>query len=239
MEKTPRRSSVSSAPVSSGPPSSSSVVVDPSSQVPGPSSSRSGGSAAAAARRKAETTLVLKSRRVDTLRRQVSERHRAQIAGRRRQVILWALAGAGAVLLGGWLATRLSPARGSENEAPLVLGRTEADGAVTPPPAPAQADSEGATASAQARGTRRSATRAAGATPASAAAPDSEDSGAIDPFAVPDSDAEPPGERSPDEPKTVGDWGDGFDRTSTQGKSGSRRGAANGDAVNLDDLPTE
>jgi|GEM_PF-2233888 len=251
MEKTPRRSA----------PPSGSVVVDPMSQLPSssppPSSGRrvanSGGSGAT--RRKAETTVVLEARRVDTLRRQVLDRQRAQQHGRRWQVVLWALAGAGALLLGGWLARRLSPTAADRDGASLVLGRSDEDGAAAPleaPPAvegqtvPATGDAADARSARGARLARgsaapgdarsndpRHATLVAQRTEAQRAADTGEQARAED----------AQGERSPEDPKVVGDWGDGFDasgqRVHRQAPATSGPATSGTDAVNLDELPTE
>jgi hypothetical protein len=180
---------------------------------------------------------VLQARRVDTLRRQVTERHRAQIAGRRRQVLLWALAGAGAVLLGGWLATRLSPPRADELEAPLVLGRTEADGSITTPQSPPVSAGQRSPNAASPAGAPQSTGPRSGAlsNPGGAVRAGAPSAEAGDESVGTEADSQAGTERSPDEPKTVGDWGDGFDGASQRK---SRRAATN-DAVNLDDLPTE
>jgi len=233
MEKTPRRLT----PSGSAPPPPGSVVVDPTSQAPssGPSSSRSGRApASGGARRKPEATLVLEARRVDTLRRQVVERQRAEQKGRRRQMVLWGLAGAGAVLLGGWLATRLSPKDANHGEAPLVLGRSDEDpGAPTLEPARADEENQAAAAGEPTRDRRRGTSSVRAVAPVGA---ESEDTG------PPSADAPPPeasapapevaAERDPDEPKMVGDWGDGFEGAAHR-EGGSRS------AVNLDELPTE
>lgn len=180
---------------------------------------------------------MLQARRVDTLRRQVSERHRAQIAGRRRQVVLWALAGAGAVLLGGWLATRLSPPRTDELEAPLVLGRTETDGSVAVPQAPALPTGQRSQSAARANGAPQPTGPRTGAAsnPGGAVRSGTPGVEVADESASTEAHSQAGSERSPDEPKTVGDWGDGFDSASQRK---GRRPATN-DAVNLDDLPTE
>jgi len=237
------------------------VVVDPASQVPAlqgtglhGSGSRAahGASGSSGARRsKAETTLVLQARRVDTLRRQVLQRQRSQLQGRRRQVVLWAVAGAGAVLLGGWLATRLAPSSTDRLEAPLVLGRSEAEAdppALDPPSAPpgdgSPAEPSGDAADPSTPRSGAAVTRIGVAT--AAPVPD-EGAGRPALAGAQPAGARSPGDRSPDNrspdaPKVVGDWGDGFDSTGAaagHGRSSVRRGASASDAVNLDDLPTE
>lgn len=250
MEKTPRRST----------PPSGSVVVDPTSQLPSasgpPSSGRrtsQGGGASAPARRKGEATLVLDARKVDTLRRQVVERQRAQQQGRRRQVVLWALAGAGAVLLGGWLATRLSPQSADRGEAALLLGRTEQDAEVlSPPPSPTELRGPSFASAKQdepsgPRGATsvRSASGVGSAREGDAAPGDSEAvPSAGQEIAEAGERARAEEERSPDRPKVVGDWGDGFD-SSGRASSGSppsrqtRPAATGSDVFELDELPTE
>jgi hypothetical protein len=248
-EKTPRRS----------PPPSGSVVVDPRSQLPSssppPSSGRrttqSGGSGAT--RRKAETTLVLDARRVDTLRRQVLDRHRAQQHGRRWQVALWALAGAGALLLGGWLARRLSPTAADRESASLVLGRSEGDGANPPLEAPPAVEGQAALAVGETADTRTaSGARVArdGAAPGdhrsnepgrmALAAQPSAAQRALDTGERSRAEGSQD-ERSPEDPKVVGDWGDGFDATGQRAhrRAPASTGPTGTDAVNLDDLPTE
>jgi hypothetical protein len=193
---------------------------------------------------------VLEARRVDTLRRQVVERQRAEQKGRRRQMVLWGLAGAGAVLLGGWLATRLSPKDADHGEASLVLGRSEEDpGALPPEPAQQGDESQGEAPDEPARDRRR------GTSSARSAAP-----GGVEPevLGAPDADApsqeasapapEVAAQRDPDEPKVVGF--EGAARREGGSRSAAARPAAAGSvpagsapagsqAVNLDELPTE
>jgi hypothetical protein len=160
-------------------------------------------------------------------------------------MVLWGLAGAGAVLLGGWLATRLSPKDADQSEAPLVLGRSEAD-AGTQAPAPVESDQVSPPDSANERGiSQRRATNvraAAEVDEALAQAPTEDASAPLAPA--------PPAvaaERGPDDPKVVGDWGDGFEGAASRDgatRSNARAGAARqapagSQAVNLDELPTE
>jgi len=235
MEKTPRRSNQSPA-ASSRSASSGSVVVDPSSQLPGGPASHRGTDGSGATRRKAETTLVLQARKVDTLRRQVLQRQRAQVRGRRWNLVLWGLAGAGAVLLGGWLATRLSPGRSDGLEAPLVLGRSESDGApALAPPDPVDAQ-DAQPQSTDQDTSERAGRRWAGNRRGAGAVPSGAPAGEVAQASSADAEARAGSARSPDEPKVVGDWGDGFDNHEA---STGRRPRAGSDAVNLDDLPTE
>jgi hypothetical protein len=194
--------------------------------------------------------LVLDARRVDTLRRQVLDRQRVQKHGRRTQVVLWALAGAGAVLLGGWLATRLSPASDRAQDA-LVLGRGESE-SLSPPAAPSEGSGP-STAGDNAdehpdpsASAERSGMRFAGAGRPSAAAAAAEP-GAVEAHqGTPQTGEASAGERSPEDPKVVGDWGDGLDSAGRARSDGRvqrgpppRPAPAGSDVFDLDELPTE
>jgi|GEM_PF-5285453 len=76
-----------------------SVVVDPTSQIPEASSSRQ-----FTQRTSVEKTEVLKGRRLDSLRAEVEKRRKSHERKRRNRLLLWGIAGAGAVLFGGFLA---------------------------------------------------------------------------------------------------------------------------------------
>lgn len=185
-------------------------------------------------RRKPEATLVLAGRRVDALREQIRQRDEAVRRSRRWQIVLWALSGALAVLLGGFLAKSFSSSAGT-NETPFVLGRSSTGELEPPPPveggevAPAGESAASASAATYAatEQTRSSLGVArAGLTTLDASRPE-EHSRATS--------SSKDAARRPGDPKVPGDWGDGFEKhRSARPAPGSSK-----HALSLDELPTE
>lgn len=211
---------------------SSSVVVDPSSQIPAPPAAPT---SVSGPRRTAEATLVLEGRRVDELRREVI-RHQKKLKRRRSyHFAYWAVAGAVAVVLGGFLASGGSLGAqlfGSEADASAEgLPEFSLDHVGEPVDELEQAEVEpraGALEGDAVEDPQEDAGTAPASSPSGAAAAQRR--------AAQQADAE----RHPDEPKIPGDWGSGLEAVAPSGSRTKTAPPTKGQsALSLDDLEEE